>query len=815
MTEGPRNVRWALDVSVSEFGSPFSDASSSSSFASTSTLQYINSQLIAHGFTTSPGISLDGISNDDSEHVAKCLLAMLSQRVNDMSRAEDLSTKLRTLSYDHERLMTMHRSAVEKAANAEREMNLHKSRLATAARALQSSEASHKQTTAELQRTRTSLQALRATHATELKKKEKDLERMVEKWSKLADSQTKLSTASAGMSIRGANAEPSLGSEMVGKGKGYLEVALEHAESSRAELLDETTRLRRLILVSANRLQSLIHEIRMLASIKSEEPTSFDHDALFPLTPINAADEKLISLFASANDALSTLSKHFSERPDTPQSSSSEPLKASDSAERERFQATIERLKAELDDAKKLHETHAAETRALLDKVAEQAIPRNATDVSGDLMIAPERDAERDRLDRIKKELDDERHKFTEAAVKLGREKAALESERIKFLEEKRSWQVQQMLSDLPPTPAPAPDANPDIAPSPSLAAHLPQLKKSPRKSPRKQKVVGKSSSGRKIRVSRRSSIFSIPPPTNVEPAYETEVIPIPIAAPAFEPQPPKHPNPPNLAKSILPTSFVLPPPSPRTSLPPPPDTLLGPFDISSSESESSNSANSIPTIIEPVAAPNTKPAPAPPRTPPANRRPFPMAKPLAPHMTHAYSPAKPSPLSRILMLAKSPDSPDSEPLRELDEADITPTNPPVPVTKPPKDDDESPLREKKTERNVVTKTKSGPGEAKKRTSSKEKGKARAEPVLPAVTSKPKTVGAGEKENREKTSRKVSAPLLGVPQTKPTSTVATSKAEPDVKAPAKMPAKMPSGKGGARRVPIGSAEAAPLPGWRG
>jgi hypothetical protein len=52
------------------------------------------------------------------------------EKQDDMSRAEELTTKLRTLSYDHERLMTMHRTATEKAANAEREMNLHKSRLA-------------------------------------------------------------------------------------------------------------------------------------------------------------------------------------------------------------------------------------------------------------------------------------------------------------------------------------------------------------------------------------------------------------------------------------------------------------------------------------------------------------------------------------------------------------------------------------------------------------------------------------------------------------------------------------------------------------
>jgi outer membrane murein-binding lipoprotein Lpp len=51
------------------------------------------------------------------------------RKQEDMSRTEELNTKLRTLSYDHERLMSMHRVAIEKAANAEREMNLHKSRL--------------------------------------------------------------------------------------------------------------------------------------------------------------------------------------------------------------------------------------------------------------------------------------------------------------------------------------------------------------------------------------------------------------------------------------------------------------------------------------------------------------------------------------------------------------------------------------------------------------------------------------------------------------------------------------------------------------
>jgi len=47
--------------------------------------------------------------------------------------------------------------------------------------------------------------------------------------------------------------------------------------------------------------------------------------------------------------------------------------------------------------------------------------------MSVDLMTVPARDEEKERLEARFKELEDERMKFTEAAVRLGREKAALE----------------------------------------------------------------------------------------------------------------------------------------------------------------------------------------------------------------------------------------------------------------------------------------------------------------------------------------------------------------------------------------------------
>src|SRR5258707_12611274 len=49
-------------------------------FMTTTTLEYVNAQLVAHGFAPS-GLCLDGTSNDDSARIVKCLLGLLAQRV--------------------------------------------------------------------------------------------------------------------------------------------------------------------------------------------------------------------------------------------------------------------------------------------------------------------------------------------------------------------------------------------------------------------------------------------------------------------------------------------------------------------------------------------------------------------------------------------------------------------------------------------------------------------------------------------------------------------------------------------------------------
>ncbi|KAG6829065.1 hypothetical protein H0H92_005839 [Tricholoma furcatifolium] len=783
----------------------------SSVIDSVSSIDYINAQLVAHGFISPPGIILDGISKPHLDGIVKCLLGMLSQRVEDMTRTEELTAKLRTLTYDHERLMSLHRDSKERAANAEREMNVHKSRLgiSAATRTLQANEAAHKQTSAELQRTRVAMQGVRATYHTELKKKEKEVERMAEKWNKLADSQAKLMMVPSGLQC--ANLAVSTGAERLGTSS-FLESTLDETERARSQLAVDNIFVRNLVVTAVNEVQSALHHVRPTTAENHEakpQPTPFTLTTLFPMHLAGNADDKLHSVIKNLKATLTTLSEKQNLPVPSPQLTVSSP--AASDVENQRLQNLINTLQDELEQSRQQLATQASETRAMFDKFTKdhRTMTGEIAEMSVELMSAPLRDAERDRLDEIKKQLDQERQKFTEAAIELGKERKGLQAERIKLQDEKRAWQLEMMLADLPPTPQNG------ESPKKMVAARE-SLKKSQKKSPAKVRVGKAGSSSRKTtRISRRSSLVS---PSKVLPPYETEVPP-PLPALSFNPKP--------LGASLLPTSFVLPPPSPHASLPMEPAILpLAPsIELTEESPEQSTTPLSPPSPPEPEHVGLTVP------TTPSARRPFPVAKPFAQHMVHAYSPAKPSPLSRILLLGNSPNSPDAisvgsgdlssllEPVMEHpeqseDASDVAPVQMSLAAELGvPESDSESPLQGK----NVV-KGKGGrpPNASTTRTNtSRDKGKAKA---LPPTTGRAKTSAVVEKENsRNKYQSKV-APKLQPPSAaedkkpvKPSnkaSTVSSSRSGPI--------AKPPPIRGGPRRVLIDSEEAPVVgKGWRG
>lgn len=68
-----------MSTDMSATNPTYADGNSEMSY--TSSLQYLNSQLIAHGFAYNPGISLDGLSTPNTESVVKVVLSLMNQRV--------------------------------------------------------------------------------------------------------------------------------------------------------------------------------------------------------------------------------------------------------------------------------------------------------------------------------------------------------------------------------------------------------------------------------------------------------------------------------------------------------------------------------------------------------------------------------------------------------------------------------------------------------------------------------------------------------------------------------------------------------------
>ncbi|KAI0042736.1 hypothetical protein FA95DRAFT_1547240 [Auriscalpium vulgare] len=796
-------VHFAPSPSPSSIGSPFSEGTSSDSVNSSSTLQYVNAQLISHGFTTAPGLGLDGLSNGDSERVVKCLFAMLSQRMEDMNRTEELTTKLRTLSYDHDRLRSLHGSATEKAAAAEREASTSKSKLATATRALQQSEVAHKHTTSELQRTRTTLQGLRSTHQAELKKRDREAERMVEKWSKLSDAQLKLGSIGSGMTIHGANAEVLDSSTIgvVGKGKGLVETALEEAESACKQLREENTELKNLIIDIANAVRKVLHKA------VSEDPDDFEFPPpleaidLFPLGTPDAAFERLSALLTSLRDSVVALRSQPMARLVQGSDATSgdehqhttEATAKRHAADIERLEKTISSLRSDLEKAKSESSAYASQIELLS---ARTSTPRGS--------VSSEK--ENTELEQRRAQLEDEETAFAAAALRLGKEKAELEAERMKLNEEKRAWRVHTILPDTQPLSTSTNRGRATAYTPPLPEPFSPKRSKSPRK-PKARLASSahhsptKATSRKRTPVFRRSASGSNPslgagPSAAFVPAYETEVIPA------------------TLASSLLPTSFVLPPPSPHARIPPRTDALLG-----LPEDAHAAAFSTTPPYLDDRALPPDDSPPGlamtpetpPQQLPPNAHRPFPMAKPLAQRMVHAYSPARPSPLSRILLLADSPEG--GAPLKGADftaldaVAEEFDEPPPPPVSVPSSDEDDSPLREKQAV-----------GAPAKSVKGRSSGGAGTKPVAEKKKASRTAVPAVEKENTIK--RKLKGPATNRASAAAKSQPAPPAAKPAVKSRSNdklsVSSLMPLGKSGPRRVPIDSAEAAPIvPGWRG
>ena len=275
-----------------------------------------------------------------------------------------------------------------------------------------------------------------------------------------------------------------------------------------------------------------------------------------------------------------------------------------------------------------------------------------------------------------------------------------------------------------------------------------------------------------------------------VIPPMETEVIP---AAPTL-------PTTASSGSLIAPNSFVLPPPSPLTQIPHQPDLLSAKPLAAPAFGDANDQFDEEPSFsddLDPQLQHQTL------------KRPFPVAKPHAQHMIHAYSPARPSPLSRILMMANSP-------AQSRSTAQDGGLNLGMNVQAEEEDHRRSGssqaadmmLEEELALDDLTCESEESPLRAKNARMAG-KNKSTAARTSGGLKSKPKTKSTTLRSSFRSAARETDKENGNV---RPS----TSNNPPPLFARQTIVAKpLAAGKGGARRVPIGSADAAPIgPGWK-
>ncbi|CAE6474063.1 unnamed protein product [Rhizoctonia solani] len=436
-----RGVRWAFDVANSPFGGA---AEPSTPETSTSSLAYVNSQIIAHGFARAP-LDLSDLGREEQNRVVKCVLGMLSQRVDDMTRAEDLSARLRTISYEHERLSNMLRAAKSEVLQAEREAEAAKTKANSLAKDITSANTSHHRTTAQLAQTTSAIAALRAASTADTRKREQDVARLKERWQKLGSEQAKLGTVGSGMVC--SNWAVAVNEQYVGmrsEGEEAAEGAMRDAIEARERLVEANDEFREVLVKLVNVVgeglrEKEVADVKLPTPVSLFTPPAIEDDAGPALNAYRALRD-LIQQLASAGSTHSP-DKELAAREAERAKSEQHRLEIRGWEEKvEKVEREVARLKGELAASNDFCE----KSRMLIEQMVndKKALERNVEDQNaGDAATLAEQ----------RQQLEEERAKFTDAAIRLARERSDFEVERLALAEEKRQWASRQFEEPAPP----------------------------------------------------------------------------------------------------------------------------------------------------------------------------------------------------------------------------------------------------------------------------------------------------------------------------------------------------------------------------
>ncbi|ORY28317.1 Afadin and alpha-actinin-binding-domain-containing protein [Naematelia encephala] len=447
---------------------PFDSRSQASSLS----LSSINTQLLSHGWAKRP-LNLEALSQRDLNDVTAVLYELIGAGVSNITTLDALSARHRTLTYEHERTVRVISQLSVQNAKLDADAQGWKARCVDAEKRLALEEIRTKELREEVGRGRKAVDAVRVAAGHEAKKAQLRFDKAQSQLNKIA-SDASLVSRPQGLIL--LNPITSGRSHPVAPGQpALLEQSLRELAEIRQSLQEETEAFRHVIVSTANGLKEAI-----ALAAGEEPPERMLHSQFFsnPASSSKLHSSYLVTSttthqFASSTSHPSIADTRFkaliaqvrtrlAERAPAPKPAASGVEAAASEEEiqaRKKAQREEERIKQDLEDRVKDLEVEVTcaqareqEAKRLVEEFSKiQAQARSTREAK-----SGEEDDDGEALydlARQKTTLDDERRKFTEAAVRLGQERRQLELEREAFLAERRQADVDAMLALLPATP--------------------------------------------------------------------------------------------------------------------------------------------------------------------------------------------------------------------------------------------------------------------------------------------------------------------------------------------------------------------------
>ncbi|TPX56341.1 hypothetical protein CcCBS67573_g09361 [Chytriomyces confervae] len=395
------------------------------------------------------------------EGLIRAMFSLLSQTRTDAAHRSELMNRIRDLDFDAENALTAMNRCKQQLDASDRVNKALSSKLELAEASIKDLTEKYTIAKDEAAKSTLNLSSAMAQFKHKSKKKEAEFSALQDRLQKLTTEQ--LHAAKIGMRIvnpsmkkmssfnlsnTAAPKTTAAATKAEKHEKDLHAVAIRTYEEREKELLVELEDVKDTIYRVFQRMKAAVLKVKDADGLSTRTVFSSDshEEARFHLpynlvkTQINAHFESLVSEMEIAASKYEQLMKsqpsHESHEPVT--------INTIDSFEMTKLQNTVDEYKGIIE--KQQH---------LLD-MALDTNPEYVSNHSGlpdDSQIISDLEDQKEMLQRRGEQLDEERRKFTEAAIRLGRERVAFEQEKEAYEEEMRAISTQHILSQMPDTP--------------------------------------------------------------------------------------------------------------------------------------------------------------------------------------------------------------------------------------------------------------------------------------------------------------------------------------------------------------------------